>query len=239
MTVMDGDLHVIWSEPVPLFPLPNCVLLPGAILPLHIFEPRYRRMMRDVLDLPPERQAVAIALLREGYEPLYLTNHAPIHAVVGVGTVVEHRELPDGRYDLILQGQARASIKVDDGSGPYRRAVLAPHKTVPLPEGADDAACDDLRTLLDEASAMQLWPAEATERIFNAGLPLEPLLDLVAWHFAVRNAVPMRQRVLEERRVRDRLRILQASIEQTIATTRYAAACRPRPGTWPPALSQN
>jgi len=117
--------------------------------------------------------------------------------------------------------------------------MLTPRESVHMPGAADAAARDGLRTLLDEASALHLWPAEATERIFSAGLPLEPILDLVAWHFAVRNAVPMRQRVLEERRVRERLRILKESLEQTIATTRYAAASRPRPGTWPPVLSQN
>jgi len=49
---------------VPIFPLPNCVLLPGGLLPLHVFEPRYRELTRDCLAGP---QLVAVARLRPGY----------------------------------------------------------------------------------------------------------------------------------------------------------------------------
>ena len=55
-------------EALPIFPLPNCVLLPGGLLPLHVFEPRYRELTRDCL---AGDQLMAVARLRPGYESTY------------------------------------------------------------------------------------------------------------------------------------------------------------------------
>lgn len=93
-------------EALTIFPLPRTVLLPQEKLPLHIFEPRYRAMMEHVIryDLP-----LGIALLRPGYEANYYA--APeIYSTLGVGRLVHHEKLPDGRYNIIVQGLARAKI---------------------------------------------------------------------------------------------------------------------------------
>src|SRR3954462_2206335 len=91
---------------VPLFPLPNVVLLPRAILPLHVFEERYKQMTADVLR---GERLVAMALLKEGWERDYY--QAPqIEPVVCVGQILSHELLPDGRYNFLLQGVTRARV---------------------------------------------------------------------------------------------------------------------------------
>ena len=87
---------------LPIFPLPNAVLLPGGVLPLHIFEPRYREMTRDCL---AGARTMAIALLR----PHEIEEIFPI---CGIGTIRVSEELPDGRFHLVLSGVAR--IRIDE-----------------------------------------------------------------------------------------------------------------------------
>jgi Lon protease-like protein len=226
--------EITWSEPIPLFPLPNCVLLPGVALPLLVFEPRYRTMVRDVLAEDLDR-IMAVALLRPGYEDLYHTNQAPVFPVVGVGTIYEHEELDDGRYTLVLRGLARASISVEDKTGPYRKAVLVPRESNPLPDGqAVEQARQSLRDLLDQAGSLGAWPEQATDRIFEAFPVLEQLIDVVTFHTVPSDEITTKQRVLEEPRVDKRLAILSTFLQQVIAMQRYATWTKPSPETWPP-----
>jgi Lon protease-like protein len=106
---------------VPLFPLPNVVLFPRAVLPLHIFEDRYRAMVADSLK---GRRQIAMALLREGWEKNYHTRPA-IDPVVCVGSILAHERMPDGRYNILLQGIARARVVRELGDQPFRVAELA------------------------------------------------------------------------------------------------------------------
>jgi Lon protease-like protein len=93
-------------ERLPIFPLPNAHLFPHALLPLHVFEERYRALTRDCLD--GERR-MAIALLEPGHDADY-EGRPPVRAVCGVGEIVAHHRHPDGRFDLLLRGTARARI---------------------------------------------------------------------------------------------------------------------------------
>src|SRR5271170_7665930 len=91
---------------VPLFPLPNVVLFPRAVLPLHIFEERYKAMTADTLCGDGQ---IAMALLKPGWEKCYY--HRPaIEPVVCVGVILSHEKLADGTYNFLLQGVARARI---------------------------------------------------------------------------------------------------------------------------------
>jgi Lon protease-like protein len=93
-------------EELSIFPLPNVTLFPGALLPLHIFEPRYREMLRDAL---ARRKVVAIARLKPGFERDY-EGRPPVFDVCGVGVIEEWSEREDGRFDLALRGVARVRI---------------------------------------------------------------------------------------------------------------------------------
>src|SRR6476660_8219610 len=94
------------TVPVPLFPLPNVVLFPRAVLPLHIFEERYKAMTADALQ---GDRVVAMALLKPDWEKNYYGT-PPIHPIVCVGTILSHERLADGKYNFLLQGTVRARV---------------------------------------------------------------------------------------------------------------------------------
>lgn len=125
------------SEPVepftipdrlPVFPLPNVVFFPKTYLPLHIFEPRYRRM---VADAAIGGQCIAMALLKEGWESDYYGNPA-IFPVLCVGRLVSVQPLSDGRSNILLQGLERAHVQAEHFEKPYREATV--HVTRPASE---------------------------------------------------------------------------------------------------------
>src|SRR5436305_11828488 len=89
-----------------LFPLPNLVLFPSVIQPLHIFEPRYRALMADALE---DDRLMALALLKAGWEEDY-HKAPPIYPVVCLGRIFQEERLADGRYNLLLHGLCRARI---------------------------------------------------------------------------------------------------------------------------------
>lgn len=86
-----------------VFPLPSAVLFPHTALPLHIFEPRYREMIRDALD---GDKVVALCDLQPGWEGDY-QGRPPMKPIGCAGMIVWSEELPDGRYNLILHGVSR------------------------------------------------------------------------------------------------------------------------------------
>lgn len=129
---------------LPLFPLPNAVLFPGAFLPLHIFEPRYRVMVRDVLQ---GHRALAIVMITDK-DQVDLHGHPTIADIAGVGVIVDHVELPGGRYDILLRGRARVRLQELPFDPPYRRAearVISPP--------SDDVPAAEIMALMSSASA--------------------------------------------------------------------------------------
>jgi Lon protease-like protein len=123
------DLSALSS--LPIFPLPNSVLLPGGLLPLHVFEPRYRELTRDCL---AGHQLMGIARLRPGYEATYY-GRPPVYTRCGVGKIICSEELPDGRFALLLRGVARVEIARELPAVRAYRTVEA--------QLLDDDACDE------------------------------------------------------------------------------------------------
>ncbi|MFO0754861.1 MAG: LON peptidase substrate-binding domain-containing protein [Byssovorax sp.] len=182
---------------LPLFPLPT-VLFPGAMLPLHIFEPRYRAMIRDVLDT---HQTLSVVLVTD---PTKVDEHGhpEIAKIAGVGTVIDHVELPSGRFNILLRGRARVHLDELPFVTPYRRAqatVLTP------PPG--EVSPRDLSSLISAASA---FTARVRERdpSFELSLPKDApaalLADLCAHHLLL--DANERQAVLETLDVQARVR---------------------------------
>ena len=89
-----------------IFPLPEATLFPGALLPLHVFEPRYRALVSDAL---AGSRTLALARLKPGFESDY-GGRPPVFDVCGAGRIVEHAALPDGRYHIMLRGVARVRL---------------------------------------------------------------------------------------------------------------------------------
>lgn len=116
-----GDRHRTQIT-VPVFPLPNAVLFPGAVLPLHVFEARYRKMVGDAL---AGDRRLGIALLKRGWEEDYEGN-PPIHSLVGFGVIETAGQLRDGRYLLRLRGEGKGRVAAEVQERPYRKALVEP-----------------------------------------------------------------------------------------------------------------
>lgn len=128
-----------------MFPL-GSVLFPSIVLPLHVFEPRYRALMRDVLD--GERE-FGVCLIERGSEV------GGDDARLGVGTVAQVQdasELPDGRWAVVTVGTRRIRVEewlVDD---PYPRALVADHPD-PAPGTAELSLLEPVTTAVRQALA--------------------------------------------------------------------------------------
>ena len=105
---------------IPLFPLPNVVLFPGVFLPLHIFEPRYRTMTEDALD---GDRLIGMVLLKPGHEAEY-EGRPPIYPIGCSGLITHAERLPDGRFNIVLQGLERFRVREEDDDRAYRVGVI-------------------------------------------------------------------------------------------------------------------
>ena len=104
------------SETLPLFPL-GTVLFPGLLLPLHIFEDRYRQLVRDLMDAPEPRQFGVIAI-RQGRET-GVDGIQALHEIGCAATLRQVNALEDGRYDVVTVGAQRFRLTGLDDSKPY------------------------------------------------------------------------------------------------------------------------
>lgn len=133
-------------DALPLFPLPNVVLLPGAALGLHLFEPRYRQLAKDTLG-PDGTKALAICAFEPGWEGSY-EGRPPLKKIAGAGRIVQHRENSDGTFDVVVVGVGRVTLhELPDDGRPYRRARATSVEEI-VDDKAVKAAQDDLLTLL-------------------------------------------------------------------------------------------
>src|SRR3974390_2777352 len=132
---------------VPIMTLPNATLFPQALLPLYIFEPRYRQMLADALN---SNRMFSVAMQRPGN-----TRETPL-PVAGLGLIrvsVGHR---DGTSHLILQGLARVELQDAVRYKPYRVQRIKPLRTPPCDNVKVDALVAKVRELLEERIALGL-----------------------------------------------------------------------------------
>ena len=175
---------------IPTFPLPQVVLFPEAVLPLHVFEPRYRKMLQECL---ATHGALVIAQIIGGEDEHGRPRIAPI---AGGGIVVESQSLPDGRSNIVVLGQARLSLdELDpDDSRPYRmaRATVLEDLDVRVPDH-DRAALVAAATMF--AAEVKKHDPEFSFRM-PATLDAAHVADLCAFQLVIDAAT--RQAVLDE-----------------------------------------
>ena len=179
---------------VPVFPLPGVVFFPRTILPLHVFEPRYRAMVRDAT---AGEGLIAMALLRPGWD----TDQGetpPIYDVGTVGRIEDLEPLPQGRFNLRLVGLQRVSFGDVVQSGPYR--VL---RVTPLPETAvDETDPANVQRKLDLLTSHGCLLRELTDDegggtvVLDERIPFETAVNGACANLPVDAAV--RQSLLEE-----------------------------------------
>jgi Lon protease-like protein len=163
---------------IPLFPLPNVALFPATLLPLHIFEPRYRAMVADALD---GERLIGMVMLRPGWEPRY--EGAPDVYSVGCAGFITHADrLPDGRYNIILRGTEKFRIieerRARTGAELYRVAQIESIPETPTDRGT--SALSDARRRLERLIAKRLH--RTTDETIPKDIPDEDLVHAIAQH---------------------------------------------------------
>ena len=133
---------------MPMFPLQEVLLFPGQILPLHIFEPRYRQMIEDSLDGPGR---IVMATIRPGGGTAAGAPPAVL-PVAGIGEIVRHEKLPDGRFLIWLLGLQRVRIEEVPSDRLYRKVRCLPFEEVPVGDAESNDLCEQLRA----ATALRL-----------------------------------------------------------------------------------
>ena len=222
------------SERLPLFPL-GLVLLPGLLLPLHVFEERYRVLVRELLELPEEQRHFGVVAIRTGRE----VGTDGVTALHEVGCVARLRRVTpyeDGRFDLVTTGSRRFRLAgLDDGSPyPTGRVDWLPDELGSEHEGAlldraVRAAFADYRAALAAARGEQ---PESVE------LPDDPLVLSYLVAASVVVDLEERQRLLAEPDGVARLRAERALLRREATLLRTLTAA-PAPELTRTAVSPN
>ena len=197
---------------LPMFPLPNVVLFPHALLPLHIFEERYRKMARDLL---ASHRHLALALLERPTDDA-TTERPAVRPVMGVGEVVMAHELPDGRFNLVVRGRARVELQEEHDTGePYRLIVakLRTDRPVINPQEVADAD-QSLRALVGQLADSIPDGGELLRQVVASQATPAELADVLAAALVV--DVKKRQRLLE---TRDLVKRIERVTAQVVAMT--------------------
>jgi uncharacterized protein len=211
------------SELLPLFPL-GTVLYPGMVLPLHIFEDRYRQLVRELLARPEPRQFGVIAI-REGRE----TGIDGVSALYDIGCVAELREAQeydDGRFGIVTVGTGRFRLHALDRSRPYLQGEVEP-----VAEDGGDPAAAAAATRIVQVSFRGYLDAlvetgGATVRVDE--LPDEPLLLSYVVAAAMVIDLPARQDLLAAPDATSRLAAERALLARETSVLR-ATTTRPAP----------
>jgi uncharacterized protein len=196
-TTLQAANPITLPAEIPLFPLPEVVLFPGARRPLLIYEPRYRDMIADALK---GDRIIGTVLLRPGFEANYEGRPA-IYGVGCAGVIEDYEQLPDGRYGILLRGLTTFRVVSEDQRKPYRLA-----RVEAIPEVIKDDEHGPLSTLRSRLA-----------QLLNMVLPLDveppdPGLEDAEFINITAQALPMpevaRQDLLERNSLLSRARAL-------------------------------
>ena len=196
---------------LPLFPL-GTVLFPGALLPLHVFEPRYRALMHDVLAMPEPRQFGVVAI-REGHE----VGAGSIRALYDVGCVaevVQVEQMPDGRFAVLTTGSRRFRLLELDRTRPYLTGQVELMDEPLGDEEASDAHADRVRQAFATYRSLLDPGAEPVE------LPADPTALSYAVAAGLAVGLPERQALLESPDSGERLRAEAAALTRELGLMR-------------------
>ena len=211
---MDDAERVQRAMPhLPIFPLPGAVLLPHALVPLHIFEPRYRKMTRDC-----EQGLKVLALAHIPDESAAAQKPPRVMPIVGVGVLMRVDPLLDGRFNIVLRGVTRARIVEELPSGEPYRLVRAEPLSPRAPSRAVEQMADSLKRLVLALSAAR--PSEETQALAQLATRAQDpgdLADLVAG--ALLAAPRERQTVLEAVEIPQRLELATQAAAAVLART--------------------
>jgi Lon protease-like protein len=201
---------------IPIFPLPEVVFFPETVLPLHVFEPRYRQMVADCL---AGDRWLAVVMLRPGWEKDY-QGCPPVHPVAGAGEVIQAEALADGRYNILLDGRARVRLLAEEPpDGRAYRVVRAERLGDRGPSPNDRTFPGRLQELRTAHARLlvalgQSHP-DVVGRLTVAGASPGVVIDRIV--SAVVPDAELRQRVLEAVDVSERLDLAVGALSELLS----------------------
>lgn len=198
------------SSPMAVFPLPGCVMLPHTLMPLHIFEDRYRQMTVDSLD---SAGIIAMGLFRdEVSQDEYMTGRPALRPYVCVGQIQEYQKTEDGRFVFLLGGICRAIIQEEVPNEPYRLVQVKPVEETPIPVELTTGLRTRLEALVRDSAMDKFEPIAKLRELLKEKESLEVLVD-VMFAASVENAEERYSFLAEplaEKRAHHLLRALEA-----------------------------
>lgn len=219
---------------VRLFPLPNLVLFPHVVQPLHIFEPRYCEMMDDAI---AGDRLIAMALMGPGWETSY-QNKPTIESVVCIGKIITHTPTADNRHNILLAGLRRGRIvkEIECGERSYRQAEVELLADTYPPDCAETRAeiQDELLDMFSQLVPEGLGVQESFQQLIGAQLPLGILTDVIT--FTLGLPLPVKQQLLGEPNVDVRCRILSRCLKELLRNRGHHGASK---SDFPPKFSSN
>lgn len=205
------EMEITLPDDVPVMTLPNTAFFPQALLPLHIFEPRYRQMLRDVL-ATNRLFAVAGLDLDQAGDP---TRFEPPFRVASVGIVRACQKNDNGTSNLLLQGLCRVEIVKILRDEPYRRIQV---RALSSEAGASQDENQSLRHELARLINLKMKLAATGSKELSAFLKTvedpEAFVDIAAFSLCEDSA--LKQRLLETLDVHRRLELFGAQLRREI-----------------------
>ena len=202
-------------ETVPVITLPNTVFFPQALLPLHIFEARYREMLRDVL---ATNRIFAVANLNTAL-PTSDESVEPLHHIASVGIIRACQKDENDTSNLLLQGLCRVEIKQIIREEPYRIIAIKPIATT---AGTNPAELEILRLevmrLLNLRRRLGSPLPKGMTQFLESIEDVDTFADIAAFNLCEDNAI--KQRMLETLETRRRLQLFVASLKSEIEIQR-------------------
>lgn len=206
------EMEITLPDEVPVMTLPDVAFFPQALMPLHIFEPRYRQMLRDVL---ASNRLFAVA----GLDPRRLTEPGtfePPHRIAAVGIIRACQKNDNGTSNLLLQGICRVEITHIVTDEPYRRIRVRALVSQP---GASAHDNELLRAELARLLTLKLRLAATSSREMTAFLKSvddpEAFVDIAA--FSLCENARLKQKLLETLDIHRRLELFRAQVRDDIA----------------------
>lgn len=232
----ESAIQVNFGKPVPLFPLDTAILLPQQVIPLRIFEPRYKQLVQDVLDGTGQLALAVFAGKRWKQE---YHGRPPVRPAVCIGQIVQHEREDGGDYTLLVQGVCRARIAKElpaHDTKLYREAMLEPVGIDLAEETKLYGVRERLGELLEDKPLSELQlVGRVAELIHKEQIPTAVLLELVS--FALPTRAEIRYRLLAEGDAAERADLIEHELLGLQHLMRQAKTQHPE--HWPKGVSWN
>jgi uncharacterized protein len=222
-----------FSGTVRVFPLPNLVLFPNVMQPLHIFESRYRDLFREAV---AGDRLIAMAVLAPGWEADYEGRPA-LYPAACLGRIVAHHSLSDGSHNLLLSGLRRIEIVRElPPAKTFREAQARLMEDVypATPAGAAEQLRRKLREACEKVLPALVKTHGQIDQLLAGDMPLGVLTDVIG--YALDISIPEKTALLAEANVRRRTEILLKHLARVCADSTPGASGAVE---FPPAFSEN